>query len=274
MAQHSRNRLQYGLLLAALLFVAGLPVAGAQPLREADSSFVTDDSWGLNYLEAVLPEMGQRSAACGVPAASRFFAVQGGDYTLNLGGGSAEIVGRGTWGAGPVMYEGRSWVPYPAASSVCGWISRITVHHTHRLYTPLSLQVYHQTQDDPKADIAYHFFIDQAGVIYEGRPLGFMGSHSERDNSNNVGIALNGDFNERLPGQPQLNALRRLLAALRCPCAPLEGIWTHQQRNSFNFPADPAHATDCPGQQLAPEVYGLAAALGVGPLTRSEIQSP
>lgn len=274
MAKNTKTRLRHCLLLVALLLVSGLPLAEAQPLREADSSLETDEYWGLDYLNTVLPEMGQRSAACAVPAAARFFAVQGGNYTLNLGGGSAEIVGRGTWGAGPVMPEGRSWVPYPAASSVCGWLSRITVHHTHRLYTPLSLQAFHQTQGDPKADIAYHFFIDEAGVIYEGRPLGFMGSHSERDNSNNVGIALNGDFNERLPGQPQLNALRRLLVALRCPCAPLEGIWTHQQRNSFKFPADPAYATECPGQQLAGEVYGLAAALGVGPLTRSVIQSP
>jgi hypothetical protein len=274
MAKQTKPRLQQYLLMVALLLVSAWPVAEAQPLREADSSLETDDRWGLAYLDAVLPEMSQRSAACAVSAASRFFAEQGGNYTLNLGGGSAEIVGRGTWGAGPVMPEGRSWVPYPAASSVCGWISRITVHHTHRLYTPLSLQVFHQTLDDPKADIAYHFFIDAAGIIYEGRPLGFMGSHSERDNSNNVGIALNGDFNERLPGDPQLNALRRLLVALRCPCAPLEGIWTHQQRNSFKFPGDPAYATDCPGQQMAGEVYGLAAALGVGPLTRSEIQSP
>lgn len=272
MAKSVKPRLKHGLLLLAL--VLGWPVAGAQSLPRAEPPFATDDHWGLGYLDAVLPEMAQRSAACAVPAASRFFAVQGGDYTLNLGGGSAEIVGRGTWGAGPVMPEGRSWVAYPAASSVCGWISRITVHHTHRLYTPLSLQAFHQTQADPKADIAYHFFIDASGVIYEGRPLGFMGSHSERDNSNNVGIALNGDFDENLPGPLQLAALRRLLFALRCPCSPLEGIWTHQQRNSFKFPADPAYATACPGQQLASEVYGLAAVLGVGPLTRSEISSP
>lgn len=245
---------------ALLLLLSGsLAAQAAEP---------ADVRWGQAYLDTVVAEMLERSGSCQVPASPRFFELSGSDYTLNLGGGSAEIIGRGTWGAGPPIPEGRSWVPYPAESSVCSWYSRITVHHTHSLYFMKFLQYFHQTLDDPYADVAYHFFIDTDGKIYEGRPLGYKGSHTERDNTSNVGIVLNGDFEERAPAPVQLKALRRLLLALRCPCAPLEGIWTHQQRQTLNFPADPEHFTACPGQYLATQVYGLAAELGVGPLTR------
>lgn len=228
-----------------------------------------DEAWALGYLDSVLPEMLTRSQACTVPAAPRFFEALGGDYTLDLGGGRAEIIGRGSWKAGPVITEGRSWIAYPAGSSVCGWMTKITIHHTHMLYTMLLLQRSHQNLDDPKADIAYHFLIDNDGKIYEGRPLGYIGSHSERDNTSNVGIVLNGDFVDRAPAPIQFAALRRLLAALRCPCSPLDSIWTHQQRQGLNFPGDPAHATACPGQYLASKVYGLATEFGIGPMTRA-----
>lgn len=211
-------------------------------------------------------ELQSRSALCRQPAFPRFFADQGEDYTLNLNGGPpVTIIGRKSWGAGPPITAGRSWQPYPAGASVCSWYRRITVHHTH---TPLSiqgLQKYHQTQADPKADIAYHFYIPASGEIYEARPLGYMGSHSESDNGQNLGIVLNGDFTHSAPTAAQLSALRQLLAALRCPCGFSEGLWTHQQRKHLRFQG--ARSTSCPGEVLAQEVYGLATQLGFGPLT-------
>ena len=257
------ERCKHAGLLLLLIYCICLPPALAQSASPAD------EAWGLGYLDAVLPEMLELSTACDMPAPPRFFEVNGGDYILNLGGGSADIIGRGSWHAGPVITAGRSWTPYPAGSSVCSWFNRITVHHTHLLYTNLLLQRSHQTIDDPKADIAYHFLIDNDGKIYEARPLGYIGSHTELDNTGNVGIVLNGDFQDHAPARIQLASLRSLLMALHCPCAPLEGIWTHQQRQGLKFPGDPAHATACPGQPLAIKVYGLATELGFGPMTRT-----
>lgn len=245
-----------------------LMLLGSTWLSPARAQTAPDEAWGLSYLDSVLPTMLDHSQACNVAASPRFFEVLGGDYTLNLGGGSVEIIGRRTWHAGPPVSEGRSWVPYPAHSSVCSWYNRITVHHTHNLFFMQLLQFSHQHLDDPYADIAYHFLIDKDGKIYEGRPLGFKGSHTELDNTGNVGIVLNGDFEEFAPAPIQFAALRKLLLALRCPCATLEGIWTHQQRQSLNFPGDPTHYTACPGEKLIPKVYGLAAEFGIGPLTR------
>lgn len=208
------------------------------------------------------------AALCRQAAAPRFFEEQGGNYALSFNGGpSVEIIGRKSWGAGPAIPAGRSWQPYPAQASVCSWFRRITVHHTHTALSITALQKYHQNQADPKADIAYHFYIPASGEIYEARPLGYLGSHSERDNGHNLGIVLNGDFSKNAPSPQQLSALRNLLSALRCPCGFSDGVWTHQQRKHLTFKGDPAHSTECPGKELAQEVYGMATELGYGPLT-------
>ncbi len=213
-------------------------------------------------------EILRRSTFCRQAAAPRFFEEQGGNYSLNLNGGApVTIIGRKSWGAGPALPAGRSWQPYPAEASVCSWFRRITVHHTHTALSITALQKYHQNQADPKADIAYHFYIPASGDIYEARPLGYLGSHSERDNGHNLGIVLNGDFSKNAPSPQQLSALRNLLSALRCPCGFSDGVWTHQQRKHLTFKGDPAHSTECPGKELAQEVYGMATELGYGPLT-------
>lgn len=176
----------------------------------------------------------------------RYWQTQGGDYTL----GPALIIGRGTWKAGPPIPEGRLWEAYPAP--LCRSLERITLHHTHSLYTIQSLQHFHQTMADPKADIAYHYFIDTDGKIYEARPLGFIGSHSEADNTFNVGIVLNGDFQHTAPGLAQQNSLNQLLSGLKhlCPGGYPDGLWTHRDRKALRFQA-PEKQTECPGDILA-----------------------
>jgi len=196
--------------------------------------------------------------ACRENAPERLFAENGADYWLQLGSSRVKIIGRASWGALPAIIEGRSWKTYSSKQPFCQWIKRITVHHTHGDYTVQSLQKFHQNIEDPKADIAYHFFINEKGVIYEGRPLGFMGSHSEADNSFNVGIALNGNFEAKAPRHAQLNALKNLLQALHCPCFTQDGIWTHRQRKTLNFPEQPEHWTTCPGDQLHQKVHVFA----------------
>lgn len=196
-------------------------------------------------------------AACQQETPSRFFEDLGGDYRLQLGSRSADIIGRKTWGADPPMPEGRLYTAYPKNQPVCTWFDRITVHHTDGVYTPQSLQTFHQFLEDPKADIAYHFFIDTDGLIYEGRPLGRMGSHSESDNGHNVGIVLNGNFEKEAPAESQLNALWTLLDALDCPCYQ-HPIWTHRQRKQLRFPNEPEKWTTCPGDQLHAAVMAYA----------------
>lgn len=176
----------------------------------------------------------------------RYWQTLGGDYTL----GSAPIIGRATWQAKPPIPSGRLWEAYPAP--LCRYLERITIHHTHSLYTIQSLQQFHQTMADAKADIAYHYFIDSDGKIYEARPLGFIGSHSEGDNTFNVGIVLNGDFQHKAPSLAQQNSLNQLLSGLKqlCPGGYPDGLWTHRDRKALRFQA-PEKQTECPGDSLA-----------------------
>lgn len=178
---------------------------------------------------------------------SRFWQLMGEDYHL----GPALVVGRKTWGASPPIPEGRYWEPYTAP--LCRSLRRITVHHTHSTYSIHSLQQFHQTMADAKADIAYHYFIDSDGAVYEARPLGFIGSHSEGDNTFNVGIVLNGDFQEHPPSLMQQRSLNRLLQGLiqLCPGSYEEGLWTHRDRKQRRFPQQPEKQTTCPGDHLA-----------------------
>lgn len=254
-----------GAVFTALCLLSALQVR-AQALSVGD---LPAPGWLDRAAQKLLPA----SASCQARY-PRFYEVQGASYTLQLGSQAVPIIGRKDWGAGPPIPEGRSWKPFPQDQPFCQSIRRITVHHTHSLYTIQSLQRSHQNQADPKADIGYHFFIDVDGKIYEARPLGYMGSHSEGDNSDNVGIVLNGDFTEKAPSPAQIAALRQLVPALRCPCAPLEGLWTHQSRKALRYPGDPAHFTACPGTHLAEEVYQLGVEQGMNPVLTPAISPP
>lgn len=178
---------------------------------------------------------------------SRFWQVKGEDYRL----GALHVIGRKTWGASAPIPEGRYWENYP--QPLCRYLRRITIHHTHSTYSIRSLQQFHQTMADAKADIAYHYFIDRDGLLYEARPLGFIGSHSEGDNTFNVGIVLNGDFQAHPPSLAQQNTLNQLLAGLLqlCPGSYEEGLWTHRDRKQLNFFGQLDKQTVCPGEHLA-----------------------
>lgn len=200
--------------------------------------------WAMPLFCRLLPAYAQVTPA---PDAPRFWQTLGEDYRL----GPVRVVGRKTWNAEPPIPEGRYWEPYKAP--LCRSLRRITIHHTHSTYSIRSLQQFHQTMADAKADIAYHYFIDSDGSVYEARPMGFIGSHSEGDNTFNVSIVLNGDFQEHPPALVQQRALNLLLQGLieLCPGSYEEGLWTHRDRKQRRFPQQPEKQTTCPGDHLA-----------------------
>jgi len=139
---------------------------------------------------------------------------------------------------------------------------RLTVHHTAE---PLEsdalasscaevrhIQSMHVQQG--WADVGYHFFIDRAGRILEGRSLDAQGAHAGNSDANrgNVGIALLGNFvpqpsrgpayaKAQVPTTAQMQALDRLTDALvaRYNISTRE-IWAHEHFRE----------TECPGPQL------------------------
>lgn len=63
-------------------------------------------------------------------------------------------------------------------------------------------------------DIGYHFVIDYAGRIWEGRSLLYEGAHVAQQNASNLGVMLLGNFEKQEPAEDQINSLSKLTALL------------------------------------------------------------
>jgi N-acetyl-anhydromuramyl-L-alanine amidase AmpD len=140
-----------------------------------------------------------------------------------------------------------------------GW-KRITVHHSAEAEpAPLDgsaessaaalrlIQRSHlKSKMPPWGDIGYHFVIDPAGRVFQGRDMAWQGAHAKGDNNvQNIGICLLGNFDEEHPSAAELASLRQLLDGLR---------------KTYHIPRSEVHKhsefrnTDCPGKFLKPWV--------------------
>ncbi len=92
-------------------------------------------------------------------------------------------------------------------------------------------------------DIGYHFIIDRAGRIWQGRSLRYQGAHAGNFEANrgNIGIVVEGNFEYHPPNEAQIRALRSLIHYLRRKY----GIpkWRVYGHNHFR-------PTGCPGRYL------------------------
>ncbi|MFG0317936.1 MAG: N-acetylmuramoyl-L-alanine amidase [Planctomycetota bacterium JB042] len=175
---------------------------------------------------------------------------------------------------GPTVVDARAratWRAAPARGNKDGMtrIGRITVHHSGATVTATdesaaasairSIQRDHQDSRG-WADIGYHYLIDRAGRIWEGRELKWQGAHagSPTLNRGNVGICLLGDYRTQEVTPSQRTALFEALDALRreygIPRARVEG---HREVKG---------GTLCPGKKL--ELVIEEYRRGVAPLAR------
>ena len=163
-----------------------------------------------------------------------------------------------------------SWNPAtPIASKLDPMekIYRLTVHHSAIYLRDTSLttcaaqikhiQRDHMNPDRGYADIGYHFLIDPAGRIWEGRDLRWQGAHARGENNRgNIGICLLGNFMRGREGQRPTTAQ---LASLRQLIGDLSG--------HYSIANDQIHChkdfvkTDCPGPLLASQVQDIAQSL-------------
>jgi hypothetical protein len=157
-------------------------------------------------------------------------------------------------------------------------VQTVTVHHTATenddpdpAARVRAIYRFH-TIDQEFGDIGYHFLIDEAGRVYEGRwsgtdgtpgfdPAGNMvnAAHVGGFNAGNVGVALLGTFTDRAPTPAARGALTRLLAEIVNPRG-IDPLGTVNYVNPISgatrtVPAIPGHrdwaATECPGDVLA-----------------------
>jgi hypothetical protein len=107
-------------------------------------------------------------------------------------------------------------------------------------------------------DVPYHFYVDAAGRIAEGRDTHFAGdTNTSYNTSGFIQVAIEGDFEQEVPTAEQIASVRALLIwLLRSRKLTAESITVHKDHA----------ATDCPGRNflavlpsLLPEVkQGLA----------------
>ncbi len=144
--------------------------------------------------------------------------------------------------------------PIVALAKPMGSVRRITVHHD--AIDPLPSG----SPDDVArrlesirsghigrgwADIGYHYAIDPAGRIWQGRPLSLQGAHVGDQNENNLGIVMLGNFERQSPSRPALESLDRLIAwEMRRSRISMAEIRTHREMAP----------TACPGRNLQREM--------------------
>jgi hypothetical protein len=98
-------------------------------------------------------------------------------------------------------------------------------------------------------DVPYHFYVDAAGRVAEGRDVGFAGdTNTNYRTTGFIQIAVEGDFEKESPGAEQLNALRELLPWLL--------FWNGLATENISMHMDHAQ-TDCPGQNFKTALPGL-----------------
>jgi len=108
----------------------------------------------------------------------------------------------------------------------------------------------HLGRDGGWGDIGYHFVVDRAGRVWEGRSLRYQGAHVKWCNENNIGVMCLGNFEEQQPSEAQVEGLERTLAALRSYYRiPMSKVRTHREW--------PTARTQCPGANLQAKVVVL-----------------
>lgn len=97
-------------------------------------------------------------------------------------------------------------------------------------------------------DIGYHFAIDPAGRLWQGRPLTWQGAHVKARNEGNIGVVVLGNYERQTVNGAQAAALETTLRSLmRKYNVPVSRVRTHQEWA----------ATACPGRTLQQVMVGI-----------------
>ncbi|MFW5682507.1 MAG: peptidoglycan recognition family protein [Phycisphaeraceae bacterium] len=142
-----------------------------------------------------------------------------------------------------------------------GAIRRLTIHHegwkpvhfTDAKTTAERLELVRSIHVDRRGwgDLGYHFIIDRAGRVWEGRDIRFQGAHVKDNNEHNIGVMVLGNFDLQRPSDAQLRSLVQTVHTLAQRYRiSAHRVQTHQEINP----------TACPGRMLQPRIASLRAA--------------
>lgn len=101
------------------------------------------------------------------------------------------------------------------------------------------------------SDIGYHYIVDRAGVVWQGRDVTkWQGAHVKNRNENNIGVMCMGNFMLQRPSAAQIAGLNRTVAQLqRVYRISTANVKTHKEWEGAQ--------TLCPGTNLQSKVLAL-----------------
>ena len=153
--------------------------------------------------------------------------------------------------------------PVKSKVNAMNGISKITIHHdgmdpsyiTNKASVAERIEKirkYHVGNNN-WGDIGYHYIVDRAGRVWEGRPIQYQGAHVRNNNEHNVGILVMGNFDKQSPSSAQLKSLYSTTAALTTPYKVKTAlVRSHQEINK----------TACPGKNLQKQMNALRRNVG------------
>ncbi|MBL0927961.1 MAG: N-acetylmuramoyl-L-alanine amidase [Phycisphaerales bacterium] len=158
--------------------------------------------------------------------------------------GSMGVIPRSQWARG---------APIPSRMKPMLPVRRITVHHdgtdafwgTSTASAATRLEQIRQAhlvrRPEPFGDIGYHYAIDPAGRVWEGRNLAWQGAHVKDQNEGNLGIVVLGNFNRQTVNRAQTEAVQQFVALqMRRYGVAARSVFTHRE----------LAPTECPGNSL------------------------
>lgn len=158
-----------------------------------------------------------------------------------------------------------SWAsrgPITSRADRMGSINRITVHHdgmnafTSRRQADAMARIEAIRNAHVNmnwADIGYHYIIDPAGRVYEGRPLSLQGAHVRDHNERNLGVLVLGNYMDQRPTSDAVRALEAFLAqTMRDHRVSATRVYTHRE----------FAPTACPGDSLQRSMLALRSGSG------------
>jgi hypothetical protein len=150
-------------------------------------------------------------------------------------------------------YEWTSSKPISSRLNSMGSVFRMTVHHEGNenpnydvdvASVKRDLEIIRKVHLDRMraGDIGYHYIIDRAGRIWEGRYLMYQGAHvGGSNNVGNIGVMLLGNFDIQQPSEEQKDTLKKFLVYLKD---------THNIKHSQIYTHQELKVSRCPGTHL------------------------
>jgi hypothetical protein len=102
-------------------------------------------------------------------------------------------------------------------------------------------QAHLNRKGEPFGDIGYHYLIDPAGRVWQGRDTSWQGAHVAGQNPGNLGICMLGNYNMQQPNGAQRASLDRFVRSqMSYYGIGINQVRTHKEQAQ----------TECPGRSL------------------------